>query len=641
MRRKWLALSLALGLGALTTATTATAADQEPDHGGSPRGKVRSVEFVGMAAPATPEEKASAYTGAKVKLTYQNGSTKTLDMAYHQLLATSEKVNGKVVGGLVNAKNEPLRDDLGQINSDSPDGQSLMQVAGQKAADPSKNQALSLVTQYEYRGLPPKGAQFTEKDYWSRLPATMSLAQIDQNKKSGALSVTDYHNINFADVHGLWVPCAASLSPWNTHLGSEEYEPDAKVRGGGTKAKDSEDSTDIASFSSFYFGDPAAANPYHYGLVPEVKTQRDGTVQVEKHYALGRIARELVDFQPDQRTAYMGDDGGYTGMYMFIADRPTDLSAGTLYAAKWQQTSPVGADGGSAKLSWIKLGHGTDADIHTLVKGGITFNDIFEVRTEDPKDASFRKVHTYMGTEWLKLKPGKEQAAAFLETRRYAALLGATTEFNKFEGVSHNVADKKAYVVMSRVEAGMADTEGDIKLKANKGGAVYELALTGGVKDTAGEQINSPAVASAISAIPDLLGSYSDTADAIGNKCAQDKVCGGDNIKFSEGMRTLFVGEDTGYRNNNYLWAFNVDTRKLSRVLSVPMGAEATGLQAVDDANGFSYVMSNFQHPGDLSTSKDKDWPQIKELIDKKWNNRLKAAVGYLGTTEGALPAVK
>ena len=30
----------------------------------------------------------------------------------------------------------------------------------------------------------------------------------------------------FAD-WGLWVPCAGSVTPWGTHLGSEEYEPDA------------------------------------------------------------------------------------------------------------------------------------------------------------------------------------------------------------------------------------------------------------------------------------------------------------------------------------------------------------------------------------------------------------------------------
>ena len=27
---------------------------------------------------------------------------------------------------------------------------------------------------------------------------------------------------------GIWIPCAGSVTSWNTHLGSEEYEPDAK-----------------------------------------------------------------------------------------------------------------------------------------------------------------------------------------------------------------------------------------------------------------------------------------------------------------------------------------------------------------------------------------------------------------------------
>jgi hypothetical protein len=44
---------------------------------------------------------------------------------------------------------------------------------------------------------------------------------------------------------------------------------------------------------------------------------------------------------------------------------------------------------------------------------------------------------------------------------------------------------------------------------------------------------------------------------------------------------------------NNFVWAFNVDTRKLARILSVPIGAEATGLQVVDNIDGHGYVMSN------------------------------------------------
>jgi secreted PhoX family phosphatase len=90
-------------------------------------------------------------------------------------------------------------------------------------------------------------------------------------------------------------------------------------------------------------------------------------------------------------------------------------------------------------------------------------------------------------------------------------------------------------------------------------------------------------------------------ADADGNTGNVDRIANPDNLKFSESMRTLFIGEDSGQHLNNYVWAYNVDTKTLSRVLSVPAGAECTGLQAVDNLNGFAYVMSAFQHPGDWS----------------------------------------
>jgi len=621
---------------ALASAAVAGQAVADSDHGYN-HAVVKSVEFIGMDAPSTPEQKADVYTTAKVKVTYRNGKSNTINLKYHQLMATTDVINGKTVGGLFDHNDDPINDAQGQITSDAPDGNSLMVVPGMRPADSwKKTNALALVTQYEYRGLPPAGET---GDFWSKLPATMSLARIDQDKRSGALEVTDYDNISFADVNGLWIPCASSLSPWNTHLGSEEYEPDAKTREGIAAAAGSQDGTDINSFSAYFFGDAATANAYHYGLVPEITVKRDGTTAVEKHYALGRFARELADVQPDGRTVYMGDDGAYTGLFMFVADKVRDLSEGTLYAGKWMQTSADGTDGGAADLAWVKLGHASDKQIKKMVDGGIKFSDIFEFSNTDPVDPSYTKVQTYMGTEWLRLKPGMEKAAAFLETRRYAALMGATTEFNKMEGVTHNAEDKKAYVVISRVENGMSDTSGDIRLAKNKGGAVYELALKGKVLDADGKRIKSDYVATRMASVPELLGSYN-AAATDGNYCPQDKVCDGDNLKYSEAMRTLFIGEDTGYRNNNYVWAFNVDSRKLSRILSVPMGAEATGLQAVDNYNGFAYIMSNFQHPGE-NGSKDPDWAEVSSLLDAKWDNKLKTAIGYIGTEDGALPAFK
>ena len=642
------ALSVTLGVG--TAAAVKAGGFPSP----SCMTGVKSVDFIGMSAPSSIDERADVYTKAKVKVIYKNGMSKIFDLQYHQLMGATDVIKSNIVGGLWDKNDNPITDGYGQMASDAPDGNSLMDIPGMRAADSCKNNALAMVTNFEYRETPtgyPGHLTSAYTSYWSKLPAAMGLSKLEQDKKTGALEVVDYDNISFADVNGGWIHCAASLSPWNTHLGSEEYEPDAKVRGGfATKAGDSDDTTDINSFSQYYFGDPVTANPYHYGLVPEVTVHRNGTATVEKHYSLGRIARELADVQPDGRTVYMGDDGAYTGLFMFVADHRNDLSKGTLYAAKWNQTSD--ADGGSAGLKWVRLGHASDKKIKAMVDGGIRFGDIFDVSNTDPGDTSYKKVKSYTGTEWLRLKPGMETAATFLETRRYAALLGATTEFTKMEGVTHNATDKKAYVVISRVESGMlansADPQDDIRIARNDGGAIYEMKLAGGQKDSDGNRIFSRYVAKSMSSIPELLGGWlGGVKDAEGNRCEQDKVCGGDNIKYAENMRTLFIGEDTSRRNNNYVWAFNIDTRKLSRILSVPMYAEATGLQAVENLNGYSYIMSNFQHPGEegqkgefLGAAEISE-ADVLTAIDSKWSNRKKAAIGYIGTEEGALPAIR
>ena len=647
MPPKPVSVTIATTLTALTIASGAQAVCAHGACAESDACKVTAVEFVGMPAPATAEDKASMYTGAQAIVTYQNCPTQTYDLAYHTLMSTTEQINGKVVGGLWDVYGDPITDADGQLASDAPDGNSLMKIPAMKASDRASSRALALVTQYEYKELPPTGESGS---FWSKLPATMSLAKIDQDKGTGALAVADYSNIDFASINGLWIPCAASLTPWNTHLGSEEYEPDAKVREGGTPAAGSDDTTDIDSFSQNYFGDATVANAYDYGVVPEVTVHRDGSTAIDKHYALGRIARELAEVMPDKRTVYMGDDGKNTGLFMFVADRAGDLSRGTLYAAKWHQTSPVGSQNGTADLSWVRLGHASDAAIQALVDGGITFSQIFAWSNSDPDDPSYTMVDTYMGSEWLRVKPGMEQAAAFLETRRYAALLGATTEFSKMEGVSHDPQpgpgyNGKGFVVISRQEKGMADTAGDIQVARNDGGAVYEMELVGGQQDTAGAPIASAYVAANMSSIPELLGGWNGGAkDAEGNQCEQDKVCGADNLKFAPAIRTLFLGEDTSRRNNNYVWAFNVDTRKLSRILSTPMNAEATGLQVVQDAYGFAYIMSNFQHPGEggtLANYLGADRQEVLDLINSKWDNRKKTAIGYLGTADGALPALQ
>ena len=120
-------------------------------------------------------------------------------------------------------------------------------------------------------------------------------------------------------------------------------------------------------------------------------------------------------------------------------------------------------------------------------------------------------------------------------------------------------------------------------------------------------------------------------ADSVGNISNDDKMANPDNLKYSEALRTLFIGEDSGRHVNNYLWAYNIDTGKLSRILSLPVGAESTGLQAVDNLDGFAYVMSNFQHPGEyIGTINATLKADVDPLINSKWDNKRKAAIGYL-----------
>ncbi len=594
---------------------------------------IAGVEFIGMPAPTTASEKANIYTKAQLKYVDSNGLTHVDSLKYHQLMATTQKINDKVVGGLFDVNGTALTDLDGQMASDAPDGTSLLEVANMP-------NALTMVTQYEYKSLPPNDG-ISSGGFWSKLPAAMSVAKLEQNKVTGKLKVTDYNNIDFSSVKGGWIHCGSTRSAWNTHLGSEEYEPDAKTYQGLEKASDSDDDTDIKSFSQYYFADANKANPYHYGLVPEISVDNQGKPSVVKHYATGRFAREMLEMATDKRTAINGDDGKNTGLFMFVADNSADLSAGSLYAAKLTQLNAN--NGGSYRLQWIKLGQATDAEIQALVNKGIKFTDIFEVSNTDPNNNDFKKVVTYNGTEWLRLKPGMDKAAAFLETRRFAAYKGATTEFSKMEYIAFNQRDKKFYLVISRVEAGMADTNGDIQVARNDGGVIFEMHTQINSVDTTGQMINSRFVGNKLTPIAELVGGWNGgVKDAEGNQCQQDKICGPDNLRYVDSIRTLFIGEDTSRRNNNYVWAFNIDSRKLSRILSVPMGAEATGLTVVPNFNGFGYIMSNFQHAGenDLPNYLGANKARVLSAINRKWNNRKKAAIGYIGLENSALPTL-
>ncbi|HWT38801.1 MAG TPA: alkaline phosphatase PhoX, partial [Paraburkholderia sp.] len=393
--------------------------------------------------------------------------------------------------------------------------------------------------------------------------------------------------------------------------------------------------TQFQAYSQNLYGNASTARPYHYGHLPEVTVNPDGTGTVKKHYCLGRISHELIQVMPDRRTVLMGDDATNGGLFMFVADKEADLSAGTLYVAKWAQTSSASA--GAATLTWLNLGHATSDEIEALANT-LTIADIMDVVTDasnpSTSDPTYTKISFGGKFNWIRIKTGMEKAAAFLETHRYAALRGASMSFTKLEGTTVNAKDRILYSAMSQITATMVRGNTysmDIALdKAISSGAVYALNMKAGQSDLNGAAINSEWVPVDMSAPAALVGEDLATADSLGNTANPEKIANPDNLKFSEKLRTLFIGEDSGMHVNNFLWAYNVDTKTLSRILSCPAGAESTGLHAVDEINGWTYIMSNFQHAGDWTSLHAKVQTTLDPLVRANYKDRFGSAVGYL-----------
>jgi len=604
-----------------------------------------TAEFTGMPAPslANAAEMATTTVGSSLKVNFSDGTSQNFKLAYQPFFMTGDKVSdGKggtiLAGGYFDINNQPIMDSstgtAAQFFSDSPDGTSLLKIDGAKV-DGVKGNTVFAVVQFEYT----TWDQAKVTDMYGKLPSPIAILTLDQDPATGKLSLVKYHNVDTSSANGLWITCGASLSPWNTHLSSEEYEPDAS---------NPNTVQNLAFAKNLYGTSTIPFNPYLYGHLPEVTVNADGTGSIKKHYCMGRISHELVQVMPDNRTVLMGDDATNSGLFMFVADKEKDLSAGTLYVAKVGTGFSVNPADAGADLTWIKLGHATSAQVEGWAKSH-TFADIMDISATDPAlnatpDTTYTKI-AYSGKfQWIKIKPGKELVAAFLETHRYAFVAGGSMGFTKMEGTTVNIKDKIAYSALQNIVDSMVlnnakgwNAQSNISVPAaiNAGG-VMQHKLGGGQKDTSGAAIVSEWVPIHTQA---LIVGKDIAADALGNTADPTTIGNPDNLKFSEKLRTLFIGEDSSNHTNNFLWAYNVDTKKLSRLMSVPAGGESTGLHAVDEINGWTYIMSNFQHAGDGIKAAVK--AQVEPLVFANYKNGLGASVGYLTADATSIKTAK
>jgi len=635
---KWFAGIPFLPLGAMTTAAALSGCnDSDNDTAVTPPvtkpANLKAATFTAMAAPIAIADRAKTSVSSKLKIDWDDSTSSEYQLGYKSFFETGNTVpkwgGGEIIaGGYFNANGDPIMDTSvptspRQFFSDCPDGSSLIHLDGAQVE--GVNNPVFHVVQFEYASQNLAGAS-----EYGNLPSPIAILTLDQNQTTGHLELKKYFNVDTSAVHGLWITCGASMSPWNTHLSSEEYEPDAFEQGiGGPSPK---------GISKNFFGDEAAAKPYNYGHLPEVIVNKDGSGSIVKHFCMGRISHELVHVMPDNSTVIMGDDYTNGGFFMFIADVAKDLSAGKLYVAKYVSELTESSTG---QIKWIELGHATSQEIEKMVNiDNIQPSDIMESLTTNPNDASYTEIILAKKKLWVKVKPGMEKAAAFLETHRYAALKGGSMAFTKMEGTTINIKDKVAYSALANIQDSMIKDNAAWVAAHNvsftkkiTAGGVLAHDLTAGQSTTDGQPINSEWIPYQSKM---LLMGEDITVDSLGNTANPDKIASPDNLKFSETLRTLFIGEDSGNHPNNFLWAYNVDTKvDPVRLLSTPAGAESTGLHAVDSVNGWTYIMSNFQHAGDMkSLSED-----LKAATLANYNNGYSASVGYL--TADLMPSVE
>ncbi|MEA3492087.1 MAG: DUF839 domain-containing protein [Campylobacterota bacterium] len=505
----------------------------------------------------------------------------------------------------------------------------------------AKDGSVKISHDNDFSSLLPVGDKLFMVSHFETAPAAMYLSELSQNKTTGELKVKSTKNIDFSKFNGLWVPCAGSVTPWNSHLGSEEYEPDANaVASDGTL----DGNEHYNNMGAYFGGDMKAMNPYDYGWTPEVTVlNENGDIKVDKHYSMGRFAHELAYVMPDERTVYLSDDGTNVALFMFVADKKKDLSSGILYAAKWEQRGKK--RGGRADISWVSLGYSNNANIKDALDKKVSFDDIFK-KMSVRKDGtcaikSFTSINTTNGAECLKVKTGMDEIASRLESRRYAAIKGATTEFRKMEGITHDPKNNILYLAMSSIGKGMENNKkkgkpnnkydvggnNDIQLPYNKCGVVYGMNMLSFSRahDTNKDKIDSKYVANSI------YGVISGTPDKSvkGNKCSVNGIANPDNIAFIPNTNTLIIGEDTkSGHQNDYIWSYNLGDKKLTRIQTTPYGSETTSLYFYNNIGGFGYLMSVVQHPYGESDALHKS----KDMAKKVRNSYdVKAYTGYIG----------
>ncbi len=373
---------------------------------------------------------------------------------------------------------------------------------------------------------------------WEDRPAGISQVEIEWNPTSNEWDVLSKQMLNLSDINGAWVLCFGSVSPWSSPLFSEELYFDDTEDWNNDGYRYHSDQLRLEQYLGHY------PNPYDYGYIIEMEDASTATPEMVRHLTMGRFSHENAFVMPDNKTVYLTDDGYDTVLFKFIADTAGDLTGGTLYAAKLTQDATWDSAIAGFGVEWLELGSSSNSEIQRYIDDydGITTADYVQgensyISDEEINDWAEGYLNQDLNNDGI-VGYALDDRVAFLETRKAAAAIGATDEWNKMEGVGFNPnAPEKMYLAMSSIDNAMTDGQGDIDVSDNLCGIVYQMTMV----DSWDVNRIDPAI---------IGGPYSSSNQ---NQCNIDNLAGPDNLVVLDDGSVL-VGEDTRRHESNMVW---------------------------------------------------------------------------------------
>ena len=373
---------------------------------------------------------------------------------------------------------------------------------------------------------------------WEDRPAGISQIEIQWDPTAEQWDVISSQMLNLSSINGGWVLCFGTVSPWGSPLFSEELYFDDTEDWNNVNYRYHQGQQLLASYLGTY------PNPYDYGFIVEMEDSDTNNPDLIRHYTMGRYSHENAQVMPDNKTVYLSDDGYDTVLYKFVADAPGDLSKGTLYAAKLIQDSTRDSSTTGFDVGWIELASSSNAEILNWIADydGITTDDYVQgensyITDKEINDWAEGRLNQDLNNDGI-IGYSLDDRVAFLETRKAAAAIGATNEWNKMEGVVFNQnAPEYVYMAMSNIDRAMTDGQGDIDVSDNFCGIVYRMTM---VDEWDINRID-PVI---------IGGPYTSSAQY---ECNNNNLAGPDNILvLNDG--SILVGEDTRKHEYNTVW---------------------------------------------------------------------------------------